>query len=73
MLLAGGELDGTRILSADSVRLMTTVQSPPALPELRGMDIDSPFARPRGELFPVGRYGHTGRRVLERLSSRSFL
>jgi CubicO group peptidase (beta-lactamase class C family) len=62
MLLAGGELDGTRILSADSVRLMTTVQSPPALPQLRGMgmDINSPFARPRGELFPVGSYGHTG-------------
>jgi CubicO group peptidase (beta-lactamase class C family) len=62
MLLAGGELDGTRILGADSVRLMTTVQSPPALPQLRGMgmDIDSPFARPRGELFPIGSYGHTG-------------
>ena len=25
-----------------------------------GMDIDSPFARPRGALFPVGSYGHTG-------------
>jgi CubicO group peptidase (beta-lactamase class C family) len=24
------------------------------------MDIDSPFARPRGKLFPVGSYGHTG-------------
>ncbi|WP_426177827.1 serine hydrolase domain-containing protein [Massilia sp. TWR1-2-2] len=62
MLLAGGELDGTRILGADSVRLMTTVQSPPALPQLRamGMDIDSPFARPRGELFRIGSYGHTG-------------
>jgi CubicO group peptidase (beta-lactamase class C family) len=62
MLLAGGELEGTRILSGDSVRLMTTVQSPPALPQLRGMgmDIDSPFARPRGELFPIGSYGHTG-------------
>ncbi len=62
MLLAGGELDGTRILSAASVRLLTTVQSPPGLPQLRGMgmDIDSPFARPRGELFPVGSYGHTG-------------
>ncbi|MFC0134901.1 serine hydrolase domain-containing protein [Massilia eurypsychrophila] len=62
MLLAGGELDGTRILSADSVRLMTTVQSPPGLAQLRGMgmDIDSPFARPRGELFPIGSFGHTG-------------
>lgn len=62
MLLNGGELDGVRVLSADSVRLLTTVQSPPGL-VLRGMgmDIDSPYAqRPRGTLFPVGSYGHTG-------------
>jgi CubicO group peptidase (beta-lactamase class C family) len=62
MLLAGGELDGVRILSRDSVRLLTTVQSAPGIAQLRGMgmDIDSPFARPRGALFPVGSYGHTG-------------
>ncbi|MES2759585.1 MAG: serine hydrolase domain-containing protein [Pseudomonadota bacterium] len=62
MLLAGGELDGVRVLSADSVRLLTTVQSPAAVAQRRGMgmDIDSPFARPRGELFPIGSYGHTG-------------
>jgi CubicO group peptidase (beta-lactamase class C family) len=62
MLLAGGELDGVRILGRDSVRLMTTVQSPAVVAQRRGMgmDIDSPFARPRGALFPVGSYGHTG-------------
>lgn len=62
MLLAGGELDGARILSRDSVRLLTTVQSPAGVAERRGMgmDIDSPFARPRGALFPIGSYGHTG-------------
>jgi CubicO group peptidase (beta-lactamase class C family) len=62
MMLGGGVLDGVRVLSADSVRLMTTVQSPPAVAARRGMgmDIDSPFARPRGTLFPVGSYGHTG-------------
>ena len=62
MLLAGGELDGVRVLSRDSVRLMTTVQTGPSIVALRGMgmDIDSPFARPRGKLFPVGSYGHTG-------------
>jgi CubicO group peptidase (beta-lactamase class C family) len=63
MLLQGGELDGVRVLSAESVRLMTTVQSPPGIEALRGlgMDIDSPYAvRPRGPLFPVGSYGHTG-------------
>lgn len=63
MLLAGGELDGVRVLSPQSVRLLTTVQSPPGIAALRGlgMDIDSPFAqRPRGTLFPVGSFGHTG-------------
>ena len=62
MLLAGGELDGVRVLSANSVRLLTTAQTPAGIPELRamGMDIDSPFARPRGSIFPVGSYGHTG-------------
>jgi CubicO group peptidase (beta-lactamase class C family) len=63
MLLQGGELDGVRILRADSVRLMTTAQSPAGIESLRGlgMDIASPYAvRPRGTLFPVGSYGHTG-------------
>lgn len=62
MLLRGGELDGVRVLSGESVRLMTTVQTPPDVAARRGMgmDIDSPFARPRGKLFPVGSYGHTG-------------
>ncbi|MCC2958334.1 beta-lactamase family protein [Massilia sp. IC2-477] len=62
MLVQGGELDGVRLLSRDSVRLLSTVQSPSGL-ALRGMgmDIDSPYAqRPRGSVFPVGSYGHTG-------------
>ena len=61
MLLAGGELDGVRVLARDSVRLMTTAQTGPGITRRgMGMDIDSPFARPRGALFPVGSYGHTG-------------
>lgn len=63
MLLGGGELDGVRILRPDSVRLLTTVQSPPGIAALRGlgMDIDSPYAlRPRGTRYPVGSFGHTG-------------
>jgi CubicO group peptidase (beta-lactamase class C family) len=63
MLLRGGELDGVRVLSPDSVRLMTTPQSPSGIEALRGlgMDIASPYAvRPRGTVFPVGSYGHTG-------------
>jgi CubicO group peptidase (beta-lactamase class C family) len=63
MMLDGGELDGVRILSRDSVRLMTTVQSPSGIEAVRGMgmDINSPYAaRPRGTVFPVGSFGHTG-------------
>ena len=63
MLLNGGVLDGVRVLGKDSVRLLTTVQTPPGIEALRGlgMDIDSPYAkRPRGSVFPVGSYGHTG-------------
>jgi len=57
-LLNGG--DG--ILSALSVEKMTRPEQPPAAPVLRGFgwDIDSPFSSNRGDLFPVGSYGHTG-------------
>jgi uncharacterized protein YbbC (DUF1343 family) len=61
LLLAGGELDGVRLFQPETVRLMTSVQTPPGLPRRGlGWDIDSPYAGPRGELFPVGSYGHTG-------------
>lgn len=62
MLLNGGEYRGARILSAASVQKMTTPQSPPRKMAVRGLgwDIDSPFSSNRGELFPVGSYGHTG-------------
>ncbi|MGA7906059.1 MAG: serine hydrolase [Candidatus Sulfotelmatobacter sp.] len=57
-LLNGG--DG--ILSAASVEKMTQPEQPPSAPVLRGFgwDIDSPFSSNRGDLFPVGSYGHTG-------------
>lgn len=62
MLLNGGELDGIRILNKKSVALMTSVQSPPSITARRGLgfDIDSPYAGPRGDRFPIGSYGHTG-------------
>lgn len=61
MMLNGGELDGVRIFKAETVKAMTTVQSPPGLPRRGfGWDIDSPYAGPRGEIFPIGSYGHTG-------------
>src|SRR5579864_9458633 len=57
-LLDGG--DG--ILSTLSVEKMTRPEQPPSAPVLRGFgwDIDSPFSSNRGDLFPVGSYGHTG-------------
>jgi uncharacterized protein YbbC (DUF1343 family)/CubicO group peptidase (beta-lactamase class C family) len=61
-MLREGELGGTRILRAETVRLMRSVQSPPAVQARRGLgwDIDSPYAGPRGRHFPVGSFGHTG-------------
>ena len=62
MLLNGGKLDGVRILKPETVRLMTTVQTPDSVEARRGLgwDIDSEFSRPRGNIFPIGSYGHTG-------------
>lgn len=62
MMLNLGELDGVRILKPETVRLMTSVQTPPEVEARRGLgwDIDSGFSRPRGHFFPLGSYGHTG-------------
>lgn len=61
MMLAGGQLDGVRIFKPETVKLMTSVQSPPGLPRRGlGWDIDSAYAGQRGTNFPVGGYGHTG-------------
>jgi len=62
MLLNNGKLDGVRLFKPETVKLMTTVQSPPDISAKRGLgwDIDSPYAGPRGNIFPVGSYGHTG-------------
>lgn len=55
-------LTGTTILSRLSIEKMTTPQQPARSASLRGLgwDIDSPFASNRGELLPVGSYGHSG-------------
>ncbi len=53
---------GGRILSPLMVRKMTSPQQPPTSTVLRGFgwDIDSPFSSNRGDLLPVGSFGHTG-------------
>jgi len=57
-LLNGGGV----ILSALSVEKMTRPEQPSSAPVLRGFgwDIDSPFSSNRGDLLPVGGFGHTG-------------
>jgi uncharacterized protein YbbC (DUF1343 family)/CubicO group peptidase (beta-lactamase class C family) len=62
MLLNGGSFEGVRLFKAETIKLMTSVQSPEGVSSRRGLgwDIDSGYSRPRGEVFPLGSYGHTG-------------
>jgi uncharacterized protein YbbC (DUF1343 family)/CubicO group peptidase (beta-lactamase class C family) len=58
MILDGG--DG--FFSPATIRMFTTSATPPNQPVLRGLgwDIQSPYSKVRGDLFPVGSFGHTG-------------
>ena len=51
-----------QVLSRSAVEKMSTPQQAATAASLRGLgwDIDSPFASNRGELLPVGSFGHTG-------------
>jgi uncharacterized protein YbbC (DUF1343 family)/CubicO group peptidase (beta-lactamase class C family) len=62
MLLNGGILDGKRILSAATVARMTApiVVSEDGATRGLGWDINTGFSSNRGELFPLGSFGHTG-------------
>jgi uncharacterized protein YbbC (DUF1343 family)/CubicO group peptidase (beta-lactamase class C family) len=62
MMLNGGELDGVRLFGPLTVAKFIEPQTPPDQPILRGLgwDVDSPHSGNRGELFPIGSYGHTG-------------
>jgi uncharacterized protein YbbC (DUF1343 family)/CubicO group peptidase (beta-lactamase class C family) len=55
-------LSGSAVLPSLAVEKMTTPQQPPTSFVLRGLgwDIDSPFSSNRGDLLPVGSFGHTG-------------
>jgi len=61
MYLNGGEYNGVRILSPLTVKLMTTVYEP-VKKSGRGLgwDIASDYMGQRGDIFPLGSYGHTG-------------
>ncbi len=62
MLDQGVARGGVRVFSAATVEKFTTPQTPADQPVLRGLgwDIDSPYSGNRGELFPIGSFGHTG-------------
>jgi uncharacterized protein YbbC (DUF1343 family) len=62
MILGGGAHRGVRILSPLAVEKMTSRATPAAERNVRGLgwDIDSSFSANRGELLPVGSFGHTG-------------
>lgn len=55
-------LGGGKVLHRATLEKMTTPQEAANAASLRGLgwDIDSPFASNRGELLPVGSFGHTG-------------
>ncbi len=51
-----------QIFKPETVTKFTEPGSPSDQPVMRGLgwDVDSPFSGNRGELFPIGSYGHTG-------------
>ena len=61
-IFAQGLLSGFKVLRSGTIEKMITPQTPPNAASVRGLgwDIDSSFATNRGELLPVGSFGHTG-------------
>jgi uncharacterized protein YbbC (DUF1343 family) len=62
MILGKGVLDGRRHFAEATIAKFTSPQTPPGQTTLRGFgwDIDSRLSSNRGELFPLGSFGHTG-------------
>lgn len=62
MMLSGGSLGGKRILAAQSVARMTAPYVVSESGDARGLgwDMNTSFSTNRGELFPLGSFGHTG-------------
>jgi uncharacterized protein YbbC (DUF1343 family)/CubicO group peptidase (beta-lactamase class C family) len=62
MLLAGGLHDGARVLSPLTIARMTSPATPAGEPNVRGLgwDLDSSYSANRGDLLPLGSFGHTG-------------
>jgi CubicO group peptidase (beta-lactamase class C family) len=60
MLLAGGELDGKRILSQESVARFTRPHAVPGATRALGWDVSSSFSTPRGRRLSERAFGHGG-------------
>jgi len=62
MWLNQGQSNGRQVFLPGTIRKFSEPASPADQPVLRalGWDIDSPFSSNRGELFPIGSFGHTG-------------
>jgi uncharacterized protein YbbC (DUF1343 family)/CubicO group peptidase (beta-lactamase class C family) len=62
MILNGGEYGGVRILAPLTISEMTRPRIVTQAGGTRGLgwDINSSFSSNRGELFPLGSFGHTG-------------
>jgi uncharacterized protein YbbC (DUF1343 family)/CubicO group peptidase (beta-lactamase class C family) len=62
MMLNGGEYNGARILSPLGVAEMTRPRQVTEDGGARGLgwDVNTSFSTNRGDLFPVGSFGHTG-------------
>ncbi len=62
MLINNGRLGQARILAPATVTRMTSPATPAGMPSVRGLgwDIDTSYSVNRGDLFPIGSYGHTG-------------
>ncbi|MSU37148.1 MAG: DUF1343 domain-containing protein [Pedosphaera sp.] len=61
MFLQEGVLDRVRVFKPETIRKMVSVQTGQGIPRRGlGWDVDTPYSGPRGRLFPVGSYGHTG-------------
>ena len=61
MILNKGEYNGVRILAPYSIERMVSAQTLPTS-QMRGIgwDINTSYSSNRGDLFPVGTFGHTG-------------
>jgi uncharacterized protein YbbC (DUF1343 family)/CubicO group peptidase (beta-lactamase class C family) len=61
MILNKGEYNGVRILAPYTVERMVSAQTMPTS-QMRGIgwDVNTSYSSNRGDLFPVGTFGHTG-------------